>query len=317
MTPGRLSLSGVRRLLPPRPADSHKGRYGHVLVLAGSREMPGALILCARGALSSGAGLVTMASLEGVLPAAAAAVPEALHLPLKESPSGDYASGAFGRIRGRDFTAAAVGPGLSRKEGAAALVRKTVRGLEEIPLVLDADALNVLALENPGTLESWFRARKAPSIFTPHPGEMGRLLNSSTRQVQKDREEAARRLAGRLGGVCVLKGNRSVISDGTRSVLNPTGNAGMARGGMGDVLTGMIASLWAQKLARGEPAARSGWEAALAGAYLHGLAGDIAAGECSRRALTVEELLKRIGRAFLAVESAGRRTATESKRKRQ
>lgn len=338
MIRGSLSLRDVRRFLPSRFEDSHKGRYGHVLVLAGSREMPGALILCVQGALASGAGLVTMASLESLLPAAGAAVPEALQLPLKESPSRDYAPSVFRQIRARQFTVAAVGPGLSLKKGAVSLVRKAVRELVDIPLVLDADALNALARENPRSVESWFLRRKAPSVFTPHPGEMGRLLNCSTRQVQKDRIGAARRLAERLKGICVLKGSHSVVSDGTRCVLNPTGNPGMARGGMGDVLTGMIASLWAQKLAQGEPAGKSArgprlrpgnapdpygeavspprvlgerpastrfweaaWEAAQAGVYLHGLAGDIAAKEGSLRSVTVAELLRHLGRAFKRV----------------
>jgi NAD(P)H-hydrate epimerase len=252
--------------IPPRAPDSHKGTYGRVLILAGSAGMPGAASLAALAALRTGSGLVTVALPASISLAVAANVPEATQilLPDEGSPAGE--GGRLVEALGADFDrrhdAAAVGPGLGTGERARALVEAALRRFAG-PLVVDADALNILAASP--DLAGPARANR---VFTPHPGELERLTGEKPKG-EAERVAAAARLASRFGCVAVLKGHRTVVVEGDRYAVNETGNPGMATGGSGDVLTGIIASLLGQGFAP--------FEAARLGVHLHGSAGDIAA----------------------------------------
>ncbi|MDR7491927.1 MAG: NAD(P)H-hydrate dehydratase [Armatimonadota bacterium] len=275
--------------LPARPPDAHKGTFGRVVVVAGSVGFTGAPSLCALGALRVGVGLVTLAVPEPIYPIVAAREVEAMPSPLPGN-DGAVGEGAWERVRelaaGAEVIAA--GPGLSRRPAVARLVRAMVTE-SPLPLVLDADALNVLA-EDPDALA---RGR-ASTVVTPHPGEMSRLLGLPTARIQEDRLAVAREAARRLRSVVVLKGARTVVAgpDG-EAYLVPTGNPGMATGGMGDVLTGVIAGLMAQGMA---PLA-----AAWAGAYLHGLAGDLVAKRLGQAGLLTREVADALPLARRAV----------------
>lgn len=266
--PGRLIDHNILRALPHRPANTHKGANGHVLVLAGSNGMSGAGILAAKGVLAAGAGLLTCALPRDLAPMLATALPEALYEPL---PAHDHLShedlpAISALCRGKE--AILVGPGLGQHADTAALVRALYLARPE-PMILDADALNILAssadaLDKPG----------GPRVFTPHPGEMARLLGVPIPDIQRDRLTAAQSLCTLCGSeqpvVAVLKGAGTVLaaSDGLWA-LNTSGNSGMATGGMGDVLSGVMAGLLAQ--------GHDLWLAARAAVWLHGAAGDLLA----------------------------------------
>lgn len=249
----------------PRSGDTHKGTYGHLLVIAGSPQMSGAGLLASKAALRSGCGLVTWAVDHDLLQSLVGQVPEVMLLGLAGpwTQPGTIAD-LIGQMHGRQ--AAVIGPGLGRFAGDVDWLRALWEGTD-IPLVLDADALNMLA--DADDLTAW-RKRKGAVILTPHPGEMARLSKLATAQVQANRIETARQLADLLRVHIVLKGAGTVIAtpDGV-TYVNPTGNPGMATGGSGDVLAGMIGSL----LAQGLDADR----AACLGVWLHGAAGDRAA----------------------------------------
>jgi NAD(P)H-hydrate epimerase len=252
--------------IPARGADAHKGDTGHLLVVAGGRGKCGAAVLVADAAMRGGAGLVTIAVPESERPTVAARVREAMTAGL----AADSAGTVDAAITAADIatllvgkTAVAVGPGLGTGAGARGVVALLVRDCT-VPLVLDADALNCIA-ERPASLQ----ARAGPTVLTPHPGEMARLLAISVAEVQRDRLLAARRLAKDTGAHIVLKGARTVIASPDGDVaINPTGNPGMASGGMGDALTGVIGAFVAQGFAAADAAAL--------GAYVHGQAGDLA-----------------------------------------
>ncbi|WP_138495153.1 NAD(P)H-hydrate dehydratase [Paenibacillus pinistramenti] len=251
-----------------RKPDAHKGTYGHVLLAGGSLAMAGACLLAGRAALRGGCGLATWALPAGALPHVLGAVPELMLAPAGRDGaahwSAEAAADVLRLLETRDMLAA--GPGLGRFDGDAAWLRALWQGADK-PLVLDADALNILAAAD--GLKAWPR-RSAPTVLTPHPGEMARLAGIPTAEVQRDRLGLARRFAAEHGVTLVLKGARTVVAapDG-RVFVNASGNPGMATGGTGDVLTGLIASL----LAQGQDAA----SAASLGVYLHGAAGDKAA----------------------------------------
>lgn len=250
----------VAQLVPVRSPDAHKGHCGHVLVLAGSFGKTGAAQLAARAALRGGAGLVTLVAPASLYPIYAAAVLEAMtdSLPDRDGRFLFDEKRLRRLVEGKD--AIAVGPGIGTDEDALRIVRWLL--LSGLPVVLDADALNCLA----GRLEL-LREARAATLLTPHPGEMARLLGISTAQVQSDRVEIARRFAVEHRCTLVLKGARTVIADSSGYVrINPTGNPGMASGGMGDVLTGLLGALLAQGL---NPTG-----AARLGVYLHGAVAD-------------------------------------------
>ena len=250
--------------LAARPADSHKGDFGRVLIVAGSRGMTGAAILCGRAALRGGAGLVKVAVPRDAVAIVAAGDPCYMTVPLIQDVEGRLDFTALAEIFAVEQTqdAIAVGPGLGRSAELARMLPELV-GKATKPLVLDADGLSAFA----GQPEK-LHTGGVPLILTPHPGELARLLGVDTAAVQAARDVVAGRFAREHRAIVVLKGHGTVVTDGKRLYRNTTGNPGMATGGTGDVLTGLIAALLAQGL---EPFA-----AAQLGVYLHGLAGDMA-----------------------------------------
>ncbi len=277
----------VCEAFPERWPDTHKGTYGHLLVVSGSTGRAGAGILTSKGALRSGAGLVTFALPSSAVTAADAAALEVMTEPLPETLEGTISHAGLQAILSLldDKDALAIGPGMTVHEETSRLVREVLASTD-LPVVIDADALNALD----GELKS-IQARSGHTVLTPHPGEMGRLLGMSTAQVQADRVGASQKCAKESGAVVVLKGARTVIarSDGLYYV-NMTGNPGMATAGSGDVLTGMIGAL----LARGLDPLTS----ALASVYLHGAAGDLAADRMTEHSVTASDLLDDIGPAL-------------------
>lgn len=252
----------VRHCLPERHRGGHKGDHGSVLIVAGSKNMPGAAVLAAKAALRSGAGLVTVASIPSVLETVAAHLPEALLLHLPERFGAISPEAAKHLIEYQPRVDSAVfGPGLTTSESVLNLLAD-VWPRWTIPTVIDADALNAVAEGVP--------LPACPHLMTPHPGEAARLLKLSTAEVQADRFDAVRMLVNRYGDSVILKGAYSLVATpGCSIVVNPTGNEGMGSGGMGDVLSGVLGTLLAQDL----PPRCS----AVCGTYWHGLAGDLCA----------------------------------------
>ncbi len=294
-----LTRERMRELVPARAAESHKGDFGRVLIVAGSLGRTGAAHLAALGALRSGAGLVTVAAPRSVIPTIAAMMPEYMTEPLEETSIGTVDFAAVDRVLDLKADVMAVGPGLGQDPSTAAFVQAIVERTG-VPLVLDADALNAFT-EDPERLVG---RDGVDVIMTPHPGEMARLFGATVEQIQSDRLEHAREFASSHRVHVVLKGHRTVIAgpDG-RSFVNLTGNAGMATGGTGDLLTGMIAAWFAQILdAEG---------ACKLAVYLHGLAGDLAEADEGENALIATDIAARLGDALLEL-TARRRIKRES-----
>jgi hydroxyethylthiazole kinase-like uncharacterized protein yjeF len=286
-----LTREDVRALLEPRAADSHKGDFGRVLVVAGSRGKTGAAHLAGMGALRAGAGLVTIATPASCLSIVASLAPEFMTEPLDESAQGQVIASAVERISELSQDVIACGPGLGRGQGVGEFVRALL-DRTEVPLVLDADALTVLA-DDPGRL---LGRDDRDVIITPHPGEMARLIGSSADDVQANRIDVAADFATTHHVYVVLKGHRSVIATPEgRIFINPTGNAGMATGGTGDVLTGMIAAFLAQLL-DAEAACRLA-------VFLHGIAGDLSEASEGELAMTATDVLAHIGDAICEITS--------------
>jgi NAD(P)H-hydrate epimerase len=294
-----LTRERMREIVPARPADSHKGDFGRVLVIAGSLGRTGAAHLAAIGALRSGAGLVTIATPRSSLPIVAAMAPEYMTEPLDETAAGTIDFSAIDRVLEINADVIAVGPGLGQAPGTAAFVHALLERTG-VPIVLDADALNAFA----GDPDRLMGRDEVGVVITPHPGEMARLLNTSIEAVQHDRLRHAREFAASHRVHVVLKGHRTVIAapDG-RTFVNLTGNSGMATGGTGDLLTGMIAAWFAQLL---------DVEAACKLAvYLHGTAGDLAEADEGDVALVAGDVAARLGDAVLEL-TARRQVKRES-----
>jgi len=254
--------------------------------------MTGAAVLCAEAAVRGGAGLVTLGVPACIHPWIASRALCWMTLPLPDTPEGTVSAEAAGpvlRFLAR-CEAFAVGPGLGLDPGTGAFVREVVEKAP-VPAVVDADGLNHLA----GHLDVLRRAA-APRVLTPHPGEFARLWGVSRREVEGERKGAAKALAEKTGAVVLLKGRHTVVCDGRRVFVNDTGNPGMASGGTGDVLTGLIAALLAQGL---EPMA-----AAALGARVHGRAGDLAAARTGEVSCCAADVLEALGAAFLEVGEA-------------
>jgi hydroxyethylthiazole kinase-like uncharacterized protein yjeF len=284
---GLLTRGALWGLLDTRQPDAHKGSFGHVLVVAGSPGKAGAAIMAARGALRAGAGLVSVATPNSLVPVIQQQVFEAICIPSAESIDGTIGMGAENELLKASvkMSACAVGPGLSTHYETMHMVRNFIQRIA-IPVVIDADGLNALA----GSLDL-LKKVKAPVIMTPHPGEMGGLLGISAREVQKDRIGIARNFALKHNVTLVLKGAATVVATPEGGVyLNSTGNPGMATAGTGDVLTGMIGSFLAQGYAA--------TQAACLGVYLHGLAGDLAAREKGEAAMIAGDLIEKIPAAI-------------------
>jgi ADP-dependent NAD(P)H-hydrate dehydratase / NAD(P)H-hydrate epimerase len=261
-------------VLPGRQRSAHKGDFGHLLIIAGAEGYTGAPVICARAAARAGAGLVTLAVPKEIYPIVASnCPPEVMLRPLtfEQMPPG--------------FDAVAIGPGLGQSPAVQKLIWRFLSS-SPVPMVVDADALNAVAMA-PAALKKL----PVPVVLTPHPGEMARLIGKSAKEVQTNRWEIAEQFVQEYGVVLALKGAGTVVTDKSGKLwINSTGNPGMAKGGMGDALTGVIGAL----LAQGMPAV----EAARAGVFVHGLAGDIAAEKHGERAMLATDLIESLGAAW-------------------
>lgn len=247
-----MTTDALRALLPPRKADGNKGTFGKVLLLAGSGNMRGAAALAALGALRLGAGLVTVASTKEVIDALSSSIYEAVWLDREKEDV--FAAASLCKAVG-------VGPGLGQNEATLFAVRTLLAEKTDVPLVIDADGINVL-----GGHTDLLKRSTRPVLLTPHPLEFARLTGKTVAEIQDDREGNAKAFAKEYGVTLLLKGKNTVITDGTRTVINESGNTALAKGGSGDVLTGMLCALLAQGC--------TPTDAATLAAYLHGLAGE-------------------------------------------
>jgi NAD(P)H-hydrate epimerase len=283
-----LDEDAIRPTLHRRDRQAHKGQFGHCLVIAGSTGKTGAAALAANSAVRAGSGLVTLATAESIHTILEMKTTEAMTVPLPDAGSGYLTTSAFPAIKkllaGKD--AVAIGPGIDRHPGTYALVRNLVETLD-LPLVIDADGLNALA-EDITVLK---RKKSKQVILTPHPGEMSRLTGSPIPDVEAIRISVAQEFARTYGVFLVLKGARTVIAspDGTAAV-NGSGNPGMASGGMGDVLTGIIVSLLGQGYAA--------WDACRLGVFLHGFAADMVAEEKGEIGINATDVLEKLPYAY-------------------
>ena len=268
-----LNREKVLNILPDRDPEGHKGDFGKILLLCGSRGYTGAAYLAAMGALRSGAGLTFLGVPESIYEIEAVKLSEPVVFPLPDD-SGKLSEAAIPEILERlpQMDAVLVGPGLGQSEGTFRVV-KAVLEQSECPVVLDADGINVMTAH-----KDILRGRTNPTVLTPHAGEFARLGGDPA-----DRVAAAENMARELGCIMLLKGHRTVITDGTGTYINPTGNPGMAVGGSGDVLSGIIVSLLGQGI---KPL-----EAAACGAWLHGAAGDICAEEIGQYGMLPTDML--------------------------
>jgi len=297
-----ITAKDIASLFAPRTRDSNKGMYGHVLVIGGSLGKAGAAAMAGFSALRTGAGLVTVATAKSVLATVAGFHPELMTEPLAETAEGTIASGAQAAIEklAEKKTVLAIGPGISRNDETAEVVRGIVLG-GETAIVLDADGLNAFegkseALHRKGR-EGRAKDAEGTLVLTPHPGEMSRLTGMSTAAIQRDRVNVAREFAQKHGLILVLKGDRTIVAgpDG-EAWVNPTGNPGMATGGTGDILTGIVSGLIAQFPKRP-------FEAVLAAVYLHGLAGDVACESMGEQALVATDLIHALPKAIRQVRT--------------
>ncbi len=280
-------------LLSPRQPDAHKGEFGHLFILAGSPGKTGAAAMVGQAALRVGTGLVTLGIPESLNPILEEKLTEAMTEPLPETKEKTLGPSAFGRVMElcNRKTALALGPGLSTHPETLKFVQKLVRSTP-LPAVIDADGLNAFAEKKEGLRKS---GRKL--VLTPHPGEMARMLGIPVEEVQQNRVHVAREFSRKNGVVLVLKGARSLVASPEGDLfINPTGNPGMASGGMGDILTGMIGGF----LAQGIPSL----EAAKLGVYLHGLVGDYVAHLKGERGILAMELAEETPKVLRALGSA-------------
>lgn len=282
--------------LPPaiqdRMVDAHKGTFGHALIVGGSRGMAGAVSLSGAAAIRAGAGLVTLAVPDRCLETVAGFASCCMTVPLQDDSEGRLVYGAISTVEnlGVKATSLAVGPGLGRSRGVSQVVAHCVKGYAG-PMVVDADGLNALA-EDPGVCQG----AAGPRVLTPHVGEFRRLAGQPSLSVA-DCRSVAHDFAARYGVIVVLKGPRTLVTDGSNVFENTTGNPGMATAGAGDVLTGVIVALMAQGY--------SPMDAAILGVYVHGLAGDIAVRkDWSPISLSAEVLVEYLNDAFLELDSS-------------
>lgn len=279
---------------PARAVNAHKSSCGRVLVVAGSRCMCGAGLLCAKAALRAGAGLVYWALPQEMQPSFAAALPEAITLPLSQTETGEISATAWpvleefiSRVRP---SVAVIGPGL----GSSPLLPRLVAEAQ-LPLVIDASALTDVIFKRPH--------ENGPVICTPHPGEMARLLQTQVASDETARTEQVRQLAQQINGVSVLKGPGTLVCQNGQAEIweNTTGGPALAKGGSGDVLAGLIAGIWAQLGTANEFTAGSACRAALCGVYVHGLAGDLAAQALGDYSVLASDIISHIPAAIQTV----------------
>jgi NAD(P)H-hydrate epimerase len=283
-----ITAKDIAPLIAPRPADSNKGSYGHALVVGGSLGKAGAAAMAGIAVLRVGAGLSTVATAKSVLNTVSGFHPELMTEPLPESEEGTISEDAIDRVEklAKGKSVLAIGPGISGNESSAALVR-TLVATTQVPLVLDADGLNAFA----GRARE-LNGKGRTLVITPHPGEMARLAHCTVADVQKNRLEIARRFAREHELIVVLKGHRTlVVQPDGEAWVNTTGNPGMATGGTGDILTGMVAGMIAQN-------PKDVFNAVLAAVHLHGLAGDVARESVGEHSLIATDLLRGLPDAF-------------------
>ena len=265
----------VLPVLPARPVDGHKGMFGRVLVVGGNEGMIGAPVMAGTSALRTGAGLVQVAVPRAILSAALSITPELIGLGLGKAAGKDPLLEAAQKA-----DAVVVGPGLGQAPDARGRLTRLVR-LEK-PMVVDADGLNLLAAG-----KRWPRFFKANAVLTPHPGEMSRLARlfgqSQVPTDEQGRIEIAAAAANQFGQVVVLKGNRTVVTDGDRVYVNDTGDSSLSKAGTGDVLSGVVGTLLAQRMER--------FDAAVAGVWLHGRAGELSGERLGRRCVLAREVI--------------------------
>ena len=277
--------------LPVRPENGHKGTFGKVLVIGGSVGMSGAVCLSSVSALRSGSGLVTAAIPRSIQTIVASHEASVMTIGLSTDPDGLLASQSTAGIEeflaGKD--AIAIGPGLGQSAAAADLVARVLE-ICRVPLIMDADALNAAAAH--GLLAK--RNTVTPCVITPHPGEFSRLTGKPASDAEETRISMATEFATTHGLTVVLKGPRTVVTNGKRLFINTTGNSGMAKGGSGAVLTGIVASLLGQKM--------NTFEAAALAVHAHGRAGDLAASELGQRGMIASDLLKSLPKAWQMME---------------
>jgi NAD(P)H-hydrate epimerase len=283
-----LEREEMAALLPSRPRYSHKGQYGHMLIVAGSRGKTGAAFMAAKACLMSGAGLVTLGVPESLMDVFQARVTEEMCLPLPDSGDGTLSSKAIDSIKGflkNSADALAIGPGIGVSNETKALIQKLATTVN-VPTVMDADALNCLEKKT-GALKK----AKAPLVLTPHPGEFARMSGLRIEDVEANRIDTALAFSQKSGATLVLKGVPTVVAepDG-ETFINTTGNPSMAKAGAGDVLTGMVASFIGQGL--------SSLDAARLGVYVHGMAGDLAASEFGLLSVLASDIIGAIPEAF-------------------
>ncbi len=280
----QITTNDVREVIIDRPADMHKGQAGRVLIIAGSRGMAGAAVLAARGALYSGAGLVKVSIPDELFHILQCSVTEAMCIDREEAAKADLSV----------YDAICIGPGLGTGEDTMSLIGRVITDYEG-PLVIDADGINCLCKYD---ALAQVRERQGVTVFTPHPGEADRMLRALALGSYKvlGRSRSAAELAEATGAIILLKGHRTLILDGQSAYENPTGNPGMATGGSGDVLSGIITSLLAQKHLKASPIARVN-----SAAFLHGLAGDIAAENIGEYGMTAADVADAVAAAFNAL----------------
>ncbi|TAL25035.1 MAG: NAD(P)H-hydrate dehydratase, partial [Nitrospirae bacterium] len=294
-----LERRDVSLLIPERPGYSHKGDYGHVLVVAGSRGKTGAAFMAAKACMRAGAGLVTIGVPESLMDVFQARVTEEMILPLPDAGDGTLSSKASEKILkflSDKADVLAIGPGISNTDGTKKLISDVVLNAA-VPMVIDADAINALSSEI-----NIFKKAKAPIILTPHTGEMARLLQGSkgqrvkgSREIEIDRINTAMNFSKETGTYLVFKGAPTIIAEPEGSVfINSTGNPGMASAGVGDVLTGMIAGFFGQGL--------NSLEASILGVFMHGLSGDITAGRKGEHSLIASDIIDSIPEAFVLLK---------------
>ncbi len=288
-----LTSGWVRDRLPARPPDSHKGSFGHALVIAGSRSYAGAAYLAAQGAARTGPGLVTLASPEGIYPIAASKLTEVIHLPLPEDAGGRFHPDGAELVRERldQYSSLMVGCGFGRSEGLVDFLRRLLftEPQPDLPVVVDADGLNALA-----RIDGWWRHARFPLVLTPHPGEMSTLTGLTTEDIQSTRTESATEWSARWGTVVALKGAFTAVAEPHGMCLvSPFANPGLASGGTGDVLTGIIGSLMAQGV--------SPEDAACCGVYLHGAAGEAVREELGDAGTLAGDLIPVLPRIIKAI----------------
>lgn len=288
-----LHRKDVQALLPRRRRQSHKGTYGHVLLIGGSLDYSGAIILAARAAMRAGAGLVTVLTPKSIVDRVANACPEIMVKPALETPIGSLSGDNWSEWRRMfdDYDAILAGPGMTRQQDSLTLTRVLIREAS-VPLVLDADALQVLDNQ-----AHWLEKASAPLVITPHPKEFARLIGKDVEDVQAHRLQYAKQVADQAGATVLLKGAQSVIAHrGQPGYVNPTGNPGMATAGSGDVLAGLVVSLIGQGLPP--------FDAARVATWLHGRAGDLIAWNTSAHSLIASDLIDELPYAFKALETA-------------